>query len=131
MRCEIIQHRQERKRSGEPKLHGTPFERVAGLAMMEDNLSDGCHKNEQERLLFRRANFGTTVGKWVNEMSWHIDNSKLSKSDGNKEWWKTTYTPGDEVPVSGISRSSGCGREVTCNASDQFPLQNHHQHTNA
>lgn len=64
-------------------------------------------------------------------MAWYIDSSKLTKSDGNKEWWKTTYKPGDEVPVSGIYRCLGCGKEVTCNDPDCFPPQNHHQHTAA
>jgi len=62
-------------------------------------------------------------------MSWYIDGSKLTKSDGNKDWWKNIYKPGDEVPVSGIYRCLGCGREVTSNEPDRFPPQNHHQHT--
>lgn len=49
-------------------------------------------------------------------------------SDEN-EWWRTTYHPGDMVPVSGIFRCAGCGHEVCCNKADPFPPQNHHQHT--
>ena len=64
-------------------------------------------------------------------MTWWIDDSRLTKSDGNKDWWKTTYSPGDAVPVSGIYRCIGCGKEVTCNEDDPFPPQNHHQHTGA
>ncbi|TCP74202.1 hypothetical protein C8J31_1458 [Rhizobium sp. PP-CC-2G-626] len=62
-------------------------------------------------------------------MAWHTANSVLTQSDGNKDWWKATYSPGDEVPVSGIYRCLGCEREVTCNDPDRFPPQNHHQHT--
>jgi hypothetical protein len=64
-------------------------------------------------------------------MSWWTDESKLTKSNGAGEWWKTTYSPNDQVPVSGIYRCLGCGREVTCNDPDHFPPQNHHQHTQA
>lgn len=64
-------------------------------------------------------------------MAWYTNDSVLSKSDGNKDWWTTTYSPGDDVPVSGIYRCLGCGREVTCNDPDHFPPQNHHQHTEA
>ena len=62
-------------------------------------------------------------------MSWWTDSSVLSKSDGDKIWWKTSYSPRDEVPVSGIYRCTGCNREVTSNQGDPFPPQNHHQHT--
>lgn len=64
-------------------------------------------------------------------MSWYIDSSALSKSDGNKVWWKTDYKPGEDVPVSGIYRCTGCGKEVTCNDPDPFPPQNHHAHSPA
>ena len=62
-------------------------------------------------------------------MSWYIDSSVLVKSDGNKDWWKNEYGPGDTVPVSGIYRCLGCNREITSNDDDPFPPQNHHQHT--
>jgi hypothetical protein len=62
-------------------------------------------------------------------MSWYIDSSRLTKSDGKGEWWTTTYDPGDNVPVSGIYRCVGCHREITSNAHDPFPAQNHHQHS--
>ncbi len=64
-------------------------------------------------------------------MSWFIASSKLTKSDGKQVWWTTTYKPGDDVPVSGIYRCLGCGKEVTCNDPDPLPPQNHHQHTPA
>ena len=64
-------------------------------------------------------------------MSWYIDGSSLVKTDGSKEWWKTAYKPSDKVPVSGIYRCVGCGREITSNDGDPFPPQNHHQHTTA
>lgn len=64
-------------------------------------------------------------------MSWWIDGSKLTKSDGKKEWWTTVYGPADDVPVSGIYRCLGCNREITSNAPDRFPPQNHHQHSAA
>lgn len=62
-------------------------------------------------------------------MSWHTDSSVLTKSDGSGSHWKTEYGPGDAVPVSGIYRCIGCKREITSNAQDPFPPQNHHQHT--
>ncbi|MGY2292154.1 protein L [Pseudomonas sp. SDO528_S397] len=64
-------------------------------------------------------------------MSWWIDSSVLAKSDGNKTWWTKTYGPSDKVPVSGIYRCTGCKKEVTSNADDPFPPQNHHQHSAA
>ncbi|MGN6478776.1 protein L [Luteibacter sp.] len=45
------------------------------------------------------------------------------------EWWRKTYHTGETVPVSGIYRCEGCGREDCCNENDPFPPQNHHQHT--
>lgn len=62
-------------------------------------------------------------------MSWHVRDSILILSDGEKEWWKRVYGPADTVPVSGIYRCIGCKKEVTSNADDPFPPQNHHQHT--
>ena len=62
-------------------------------------------------------------------MSWYIGSSTLTKVDGKGEWWKNTYKPKDTVPVSGIFRCIGCGREITSNEGDPFPPQNHHQHT--
>lgn len=64
-------------------------------------------------------------------MAWYVDGSALTKSDGNRTWWTTAYTPGQEVPVSGIYRCTGCAKEVTSNAKDPFPPQNHHQHSTA
>lgn len=62
-------------------------------------------------------------------MSWHVKGSKLELSDGKKDWWKNEYGPGDDVPVSGIYRCVGCGREIASNKGDPFPPQNNHQHT--
>ena len=62
-------------------------------------------------------------------MSFRIDSSTLKKDKPNKEWWINSYNPGDEVPVSGIYRCTGCGKEITSNKNDPFPPQNHHQHS--
>jgi len=62
-------------------------------------------------------------------MSWYVKSSVLVESDGEKDWWKNTYGPGDTVPTSGIYRCLGCKREITSNENDPFPPQNHHQHT--
>lgn len=62
-------------------------------------------------------------------MSWYVASSTLTKSDGDKDWWKKEYGPSETVPVSGIYRCLGCNREVTSNDGDPFPPQNHHQHT--
>lgn len=62
-------------------------------------------------------------------MSWYIKSSVLVESDGNKDWWRNEYSPGDTVPVSGIYRCLGCKKEITSNDNDPFPPQNHHQHT--
>lgn len=42
--------------------------------------------------------------------------------------WQQRYTPAEDVPVSGIYRCEVCGKEITSNAGDRFPPQNHHQH---
>lgn len=36
--------------------------------------------------------------------------------------------PGSSTPHSGIYRCEGCGKEVTSNAGNPLPPQNHHQH---
>jgi hypothetical protein len=64
-------------------------------------------------------------------MSWYVDGSALAKSDGKGAHWINTFSPGDDVPVSGIYRCLGCKKEVTCNEPDRFPPQNHHQHASA
>jgi hypothetical protein len=64
-------------------------------------------------------------------MSWYVDESKMEVVNNSKPWWTTTYGPGDEVPVSGIYRCLGCGKEDACNHPDPFPPQNHHQHTSS
>lgn len=62
-------------------------------------------------------------------MSWYIGSSVLAKSDGSGNHWQTEHSPGDSVPISGIYRCISCSREITSNAHDPFPPQNHHQHT--
>ena len=62
-------------------------------------------------------------------MAWYVDGNNLSKSDGNKDWWRHWYGPGADVPVLGIYKCLGCNREITCNDPDRFPPQNHHQHS--
>jgi len=42
--------------------------------------------------------------------------------------WQTDHNPGDEVPMSGIYRCTGCLKEVTSNRSDPFPPPSHHTH---
>ncbi len=61
-------------------------------------------------------------------MSWYSNESVLVKVNPTNAWWKTIYNPGADVPVSGIYRCLGCKREITSNAGDPFPPQNHHQH---
>ena len=39
-----------------------------------------------------------------------------------------TYSPAAPVPLSGIYRCDGCGREIAANRGDPLPPQNHHQH---
>lgn len=64
-------------------------------------------------------------------MSSYAHDSVLVKIEPSKPWWKTIYSPGDTVPVSGIYRCLGCKREITSNENDPFPSQNHHQHNHA
>lgn len=62
-------------------------------------------------------------------MAWYTDDTHLVKSDGNKDWWKNVYGPGDLVPISGLYKCLGCKKEITSNKDDPFPPQNKHQHT--
>lgn len=55
--------------------------------------------------------------------------SVLTSVVGDNAWWKNDYTPGVQVPVSGIYKCTGCGKEVTSNEGDPFPPQSHHQHS--
>lgn len=41
----------------------------------------------------------------------------------------TIHQPGSKPPDSGIYRCVGCGREISHNAGNSLPPQNHHQHT--
>lgn len=54
----------------------------------------------------------------------------LCEINSTKEWWSTIYYPADIVPISGIYRCAGCGKEITSNKDDKFPPQNRHQHPN-
>lgn len=62
-------------------------------------------------------------------MAWYIAGSKVVKSTGENSWWKKIFSPGEEVPTSGIYMCTGCEKEITSNEGDPFPPQNHHQHT--
>lgn len=62
-------------------------------------------------------------------MSWRIARSVIHDGDATKDYWKNEYKPGETVPVSGIFRCTGCGREDVCNKEDPFPPQSHHQHS--
>lgn len=53
----------------------------------------------------------------------------LVRIDSKKEWWESLYSPGEEVPVSGIYKCTDCGKEIASNKGDPFPPQNHHQHS--
>lgn len=61
-------------------------------------------------------------------MSWFTEHSFLQKVDGSNGHWTKLFRPGEDVPVSGIYRCTGCKKEVTSNQGDRFPTQNHHQH---
>jgi len=52
----------------------------------------------------------------------------LQSVSSAQTWWNSRYSSGDTVPFSGIYRCTVCGKEVTCNATDPFPPQNHSQH---
>jgi hypothetical protein len=62
-------------------------------------------------------------------MAWFITSSQLKESSGEGEWWKKVHAPAETVPLSGIYKCTGCKKEVTSNAGDKFPPQNHHQHS--
>ncbi len=62
-------------------------------------------------------------------MSYNITSSVIESVDSKESHWTSTYSPGNEVPVSGIYRCIGCKKEITSNKGDPFPPQNHHQHT--
>lgn len=66
-------------------------------------------------------------------MAGYINETKdfLTLLDGKGAWWTKRYSPGDEVPVSGIYRCVICKIEVTSNKKDPFPPQNHHQHASS
>lgn len=66
-------------------------------------------------------------------MAGYRDTTKkfLSSLNGNGPWWNKKYSPGEEVPVSGIYRCTVCEKEVTSNKNDPFPPQNHHQHSSS
>lgn len=62
-------------------------------------------------------------------MSYRIKSSVTESESARKSHWTALYSPGDEVPVSGIYRCTGCKKEITSNKGDPFPPQDHHQHT--
>lgn len=61
-------------------------------------------------------------------LAYYTSKSTLGRVTSDKSWWTDEFDPGDEVPVSGIYKCTGCGREVTSNKGDPFPPQNRHQH---
>lgn len=68
--------------------------------------------------------------KMRNFMAGYTDATKkiLSSLNGKGKWWDKIYSPGHEVPVSGIYRCIICEKEIASNKDDSFPPQNHHQH---
>lgn len=64
-------------------------------------------------------------------VAWYKNAQNVVKCNGSEPVWTTDYKPGSTVPRSGIYRCRNCGKEVTCNADDPFPPQNHHQHPQA
>ena len=61
-------------------------------------------------------------------MAWYVDTNSVLKVGGTEAIWTTDYNPGATVPQSGIYKCRACNREVTSNANDPFPPQNHHSH---
>ncbi len=55
-------------------------------------------------------------------------NSKYLKK-GEGTLFDQEYSPGEDVPHSGIYICVNCNQEAACNKDDPFPPQNHHQHT--
>lgn len=64
-------------------------------------------------------------------MAFTSPDSTLTKTTGALDHWKNDFGPSIKVPVSGIYKCTGCSKEITSNAGDPFPPQNHHQHTRA
>lgn len=64
-------------------------------------------------------------------MAWYVDGDDLTFSAGTADHWKQVYSPGDEVPVSGIYKCINCKKEVTSNKGDPLPSQNHSQHSSS
>jgi len=62
-------------------------------------------------------------------MAWYVDPAHVFHVNSDHVSWSTQNGPGALVAHSGIYRCGGCNKEVTCNAGDHFPPQNHHQHT--
>lgn len=61
-------------------------------------------------------------------MAYYTQRSHLESITNPSDVWSKEYHPSDTVPASGIYRCVGCKKEVTSNAGDKFPPQNHHQH---
>lgn len=61
-------------------------------------------------------------------MAWYTDDKSVIKIPASHDYWAPVHSPGDSVPLSGIYICTGCKAEVTCNNTDPFPPQNHHQH---
>lgn len=60
-------------------------------------------------------------------MALYIDTKKVRTAKPSKAF-ELKYSPGSEVPHSGIYACVNCGSEIAANAGDPFPPQNHSQH---
>lgn len=59
-------------------------------------------------------------------MAIYSNDKYLKKSNSNA--FDYIYSPGEEVPYSGIYICVNCKKEVACNEGDPLPPQNKHQH---
>jgi hypothetical protein len=62
-------------------------------------------------------------------MAWYVAGTNVQTCNGSEAVWTTDHGPAQRVPQSGIYKCRGCNKEVTSNAGDIFPPQNHHQHS--
>lgn len=61
-------------------------------------------------------------------MAWIRDKGYVVQANLKAAGWAGTFSPGTNVPVSGIYRCTVCKKEVTCNEGDPLPPQNKSQH---
>ncbi|TPM39594.1 hypothetical protein [Mesorhizobium sp. B2-3-4] len=62
-------------------------------------------------------------------MAWYKYPNFLAQQNGAE--FDTIHHPGQNTPISGIYRCTGCGLSATFVADKTIPPQNHHQHPNA